>query len=1006
MKETEIQGELEQKIENTEDIALMVLGDFNGHVGFLGDQREDRNGKFVINLVNNNNMMMVNCDEKCKGMYTWGKRGQRSVIDYVLTNGAMYQHLDGMEIDENQEKFDLTDHNLITVSLMFQAPASYNKATTEDQYYFRVDEQSLKLFAEEMQRKVDGKGIKNIEEFNAIMKSVAEDKLKAKYRRKLLNRDEKIKEKPWVTEEVRRAIKKRKALNRERRNANNEEERESLYREYQKQKKTTQILVKEEISKHERKVTEEIRQSACKSKALWENISKLKGKEAKQITEIHLYTEEGKLMEEKDEEEAFLSFWEKVYQKHENKIGVIWNGETRQRYTLDLENDQGTLEFKGYSFPCELREHMDMVEQIKQSQSVMLEPKITSEEIRKCIQKMKNKTAAGPDQLKPELYKALSENDACLQIMTVCFQEELNKDSKPEEWKISRTKMIPKTTKPTPKDLRPIALTNISYKLYMSLLKEKLEQFLAKTEEAIESQAGFTKGGRIEDNLLILQYCVEDSFKRKKPLIVVSVDYSKAFDSIDRAKMIEVLMKYKVHPKMIDSVAAIYTGDKTSICLNSKTRAEIQITSGIRQGCTGSTSFFKLLTYIIAKEIESTNAGFKNHKFHLPVLFFADDSLLLANSIEEAQENLKTLIAISNECGLDINKKKSNIIIYNMKEAPNNIENIQVTNSIKYLGIIVENTRNMFKTQKNNMIEKAQKMANVTYSVIAKSCNKLLIGKTYWKSLVLPSVLYGTNVITLTENESKKLQVIENGVYRKILGAPKYAANCTLRGDVGASLMMTRVISGRLQYIRSIMQGNNELLQEVIRQMLDEKKKKWMKTTELYLEKVGLKMHQVINMTKEALKTDMKQWDRSQWRKDMESKTSLTIYYSWKEEPEEEHFLDNHPSSVVFYRARSNCLPLNDRNRHTGPGEDTNCSLCKQHCEDLKHLILTCPVYSPERAESIHLQKPHNESEDDIVGRFLFHEEDIESKKEVLYRIWRKRCTEMKNPSPAKVGTS
>ena len=141
-------------------------------------------------------------------------------------------------------------------------------------------------------------------------------------------------------------------------------------------------------------------------------------------------------------------------------------------------------------------------------------------------------------------------------------------------------------------------------------------------------------------------------------------------------------MKYKVHPKMIDSVAAIYTatGDKTSICLNSKTRAEIQITSGIRQGCTSSTSFFKLLTYIITKESESTNAGFKNLKFHLPVLLFANDSLLLANSIEEAQENFKTLIAISNERSLDMNKKKSNIIIYNMKEAPNNTEDIHWQN--------------------------------------------------------------------------------------------------------------------------------------------------------------------------------------------------------------------------------------------------------------------------------------------------------------------------------------
>ena len=44
------------------------------------------------------------------------------------------------------------------------------------------------------------------------------------------------------------------------------------------------------------------------------------------------------------------------------------------------------------------------------------------------------------------------------------------------------------------KDLRPIALTNVSYKLYMSLLKEKLEQYLERTEETLEIQAGFTKG--------------------------------------------------------------------------------------------------------------------------------------------------------------------------------------------------------------------------------------------------------------------------------------------------------------------------------------------------------------------------------------------------------------------------------------------------------------------------------------------------------------------------------
>ena len=46
----------------------------------------------------------------------------------------------------------------------------------------------------------------------------------------------------------------------------------------------------------------------------------------------------------------------------------------------------------------------------------------------------------------------------------------------------------------------------------------------------------------------------------------------------------------------------------------------------------------------------------------------------------------------------------------------------------------------------------ARKMANIIYSVIEKSCNKLLIGNTFWYSIVLQSLLYGTNVIKLTED--------------------------------------------------------------------------------------------------------------------------------------------------------------------------------------------------------------------------------------------------------------
>ena len=66
--------------------------------------------------------------------------------------------------------------------------------------------------------------------------------------------------------------------------------------------------------------------------------------------------------------------------------------------------------------------------------------------------------------------------------------------------------MVPKTRKPAAKELRPIALTNVSYKLFMSILINKIEEHPKENDELLEIQAEFTKAGRVEDNLFLLRY--------------------------------------------------------------------------------------------------------------------------------------------------------------------------------------------------------------------------------------------------------------------------------------------------------------------------------------------------------------------------------------------------------------------------------------------------------------------------------------------------------------------
>ena len=118
-----------------------------------------------------------------------------------------------------------------------------------------------------------------------------------------------------------------------------------------------------------------------------------------------------------------------------------------------------------------------------------------------------------------------------------------------------------------------------------------------------EVQAGFTKNRCIADNLFVLDYCVKESYKIRKPLFLISIDFAKAFDSVKRDKLVNVLKKYRIHPDIIDIIVHIYNGDVTKVHYNNMFQCDINVTSGIRQGCNASSNLFLLITYCIIEKL-------------------------------------------------------------------------------------------------------------------------------------------------------------------------------------------------------------------------------------------------------------------------------------------------------------------------------------------------------------------------------------------------------------------
>ena len=313
---------------------------------------------------------------------------------------------------------------------------------------------------------------------------------------------------------------------------------------------------------------------------------------------------------------------------------------------------------------------------------------ISEEEVKKVIEKLKTGKSAGLDGLRAELYKELIKDRRAIEKLTA-----------------KKKKINKKNNRPTETELRPIAMTDVSYKILMSLIGREIENHVAENKIEKFEQAVFTKGGNILDNLFILRECVEETYRKKEQMVAIAIDFKKAYDSIKRETMVQILKELRIDSKIIDFIVRIYREDSTTIQLEKNKEIEIEVTSGIRQGCTASTVLFKLITYKIIEEMRKTE-GIQILGPKITCLFYADDGLILAKDKEKAERSIEIIREIGGKYGLQLNERKSQCILFNMKEKYEKIRNIEVVEEIKYLGVIVQAKRNVFEGQKNEIMKK------------------------------------------------------------------------------------------------------------------------------------------------------------------------------------------------------------------------------------------------------------------------------------------------------------
>lgn len=88
------------------------------------------------------------------------------------------------------------------------------------------------------------------------------------------------------------------------------------------------------------------------------------------------------------------------------------------------------------------------------------------------LKAIKNNKATGPDDMRGEIFKTLADSKISVNTTKTRFNNVLTRRTVPYKWKLSKTIMMERKTKPTVSDLYLTALLDLEYKLFMAILKE------------------------------------------------------------------------------------------------------------------------------------------------------------------------------------------------------------------------------------------------------------------------------------------------------------------------------------------------------------------------------------------------------------------------------------------------------------------------------------------------------------------------------------------------------
>ena len=431
------------------------------------------------------------------------------------------------------------------------------------------------------------------------------------------------------------------------------------------------------------------------------------------------------------------------------------------------------------------------------------EQEFSIQELNRAIKRAAPKKAPGPDKVTNEMIAHLGDL-AKLKLLQY-INRTWNEGQLPAAWRTAKVTPVLKKGKPAgkPQSYRPISLTSCLGKVTERMINTRLYHWLEKNKILNDTQAGFRKGSRTEDQLFRFVQSTMDGFQQGKHTAAVFIDLQQAYDRVWRKGLLIKMRNMGIHGKMLQWIHAFLTNRTIQTTIDGATSSHLTLEEGLPQGSALSCTLFLIFINDLPPLLNVSKALFADDL----VIWVTEKYHILARA--KLRRALSLLACYCNMWKLKINSQKTVYSIFSRSHviAAKNLnlsidgEPLQKVDNPCYLGVTLDRQMTMkpfldsLKNKASKRLRLVKRLATTTWGADKMTLRQMYLG--YIRS----ALEYAQPIQTAaSESNTDSLDKIQNQALRLVCGGMRSTPTAALEIDANVEPL-------RLRRERAVMQS-------------------------------------------------------------------------------------------------------------------------------------------------------------------------------------------------------